>query len=126
MPIVAGISRGSLSCSLEERISRPSQPFEVANRSCLSTRAELRFCSRDDFPWVRLCRKISRRRRKFFRAAAMDARSAAIEAGCYLARAVAGDRLPAVRPCQNQQLLAVTAYPWIGRSLFFALSESDS
>ena len=50
------------------------------------------FCiplSRDGFPRLRFCGKISRRRRQFFGAAAMDARAASIEAGRNLARTYA-------------------------------------
>jgi len=49
--------------------------------SGLSGRGELRFSSGDDLSWLRVCREVSRGRRKFLRAAAMDARIAAIKSG---------------------------------------------
>src|SRR5438094_3310632 len=60
--------------------------------SGLSGRGELRFSSGDDLSWLRVCREVSRGRRKFLRAAAMDARIAAIKTGRDLARTFASDR----------------------------------
>ena len=56
--------------------------------------------ARDGFPWVRICGEISRRRRKFLRTAAVDARAAPVEAGCDLARASARDERSR-RGCRN-------------------------
>src|SRR5205814_9952567 len=60
--------------------------------SGLSGRGELRFSSGDDLSWLRVCREVSRGRRKFLRAAAMDARIAAIKTRCDLARTFARHR----------------------------------
>src|SRR4030095_16241822 len=75
---------------------------------------------------MRLCSEVPRRRRQFLGTAAMDARSAPIKARCYLARAVAGDKRPACRSGQDQQLPAATAYARIGWALLFAISETSS
>src|SRR5436190_21563730 len=60
--------------------------------SGLSGRGELPFSSGDDLSWLRVCREVSRGRRKFLRAAAMDARIAAIKTGRDLDRTFARDR----------------------------------
>src|SRR5438105_15338996 len=112
--------------AVPEHIYRTAGSSQRAHCSDLSTRAERGFCSRDDFSWMWLRGEISRRWWKFFRAAAMDARSAAIEARRYLAGVVTGDRQPAVRSRQDQQLPAAAACTWIGWSLLFAVSEASS
>src|SRR5436305_12501275 len=82
-----GLSHASTGCRDHFRTSTSSKRL-----SALSGRGELRFSSRDDLSWLRVCREVSRGRRKFLRAAAMDARIAAIKTGRDLARTFARHR----------------------------------
>src|SRR6266480_6407088 len=97
--------------------------FKIAVPSCLSTRAERSFCSRDGLFGMRLCGKVSRRRREFFGAAAMDARAATTQAGCDLVRVTAGHNRCASRREQDQELSSSIAGARIGRPILFALSK---
>ena len=69
--------------------------------------------------------QVSGGRGKLFRAVAMDAGFAAVEAGCDLARAFAGDEQSSRRRSLYRKFPALGPRAWFVGALLFALSQAS-
>src|SRR5207244_1842624 len=78
----------------------------------------------DHLPRLRVCGEVSRRRRKFFRAPAVDAWAAASEAGCDLVGVTAGHKRCGGGRSENQEFPEPIARARIIRPILFALSQT--
>ena len=79
----------------------------------------------DHFPRLRLCRKVSRRRWRFFRASAVDARVVRrLKLDAIWLELLPATNDPANGPSQNREFPAKIAGAWVGWSILFTLSEA--